>query len=240
MISVISPTVRLEGLEIVKQSLDKQTFKDFEWIVVSPFEYKDCDVWLEDPPKEDGDFWTLCKAWNKAYANAKGELIVNVQDLIFIPEDTLERFWWHYKANPKHLVTAVGDHYDSELKKVVWTDPRKRKDQGTYYEISPSDMEMSVNSIPKQAVIDCGGIDEEYDKGPGVQEKEMAIRLSVLGYKCYIDQEIEYKGIHHDRLTKDWDEKYWNVTAPLLQRHVREMLDVKRPLNVGNIDKYIE
>lgn len=242
MISVITPSVRKDGLPLVKRCLKAQTFKDFEWIVASPFEYRDCDLWLQDPPKKEGDFWTLCKAWNNAYAHAKGDLIVNIQDMIWFPPDTLQRFWKHYMNNPKALVTAVGNHYDhldqngiptSE----VWKDPRI--ENGGHYRVNNVDMEMSVCSVPKQAILDCGGIDEEYDKGPGIQEKEMCLRLEVLGYEMWLDRDIEYRGIKHPRLTKDWDEKYWGVTAKLYEKHVKDLVNIVRPLNVGNIEKYL-
>lgn len=240
-ISVITPTVRPKGLSTVEKSLNKQTVP-FEWIVVSPDKYhKEIkvkpDLLLSDPPKEEGDFWTLCKGWNKAYAHSKGELIINIQDHISFPKNTLERFWKRYVQNPRALVTAVGDHYKGGKK--VWDDPRKRMDQGYFYRIDNPDMEMSMCSIPRRAIWECGGIDEEYDKGPGVQEKEMCLRLEVLGWEMWIDQTIEYKAEEHGRLTEDWDDKYWSVTAPMYKRHVQEMLNVERPLNVGNIEKYL-
>lgn len=240
MISVITPSVRPEGLLVVQKSLSRQTHKDFEWVVVSPFEYEGADVWLKDPPKKEGDFWQLCKAWNLAYSKAKGELIVNVQDMIWFPPDMLEKFWQHYRDNPRSLVTAVGDQYDSidsrgVPENAVWQDPRKRSDQGTFYEINFPDMEMAVASVPKQAILDCGGLDEEYDKANGVQEKEMCMRLSHLDYTFWIDQTIEYKAIKHPRLTENWDEYYWKVTAPLFKKHGLEFLEGKRPLNVGYV-----
>lgn len=239
-VSVITPSVRPEGLEIVKKCLKRQTFTDFKWIVVSPFEYKDCDLCLKDPPKRDGDFWSLCKAWNLAYSKAQGKLIVNIQDLIWFPPDMLEKFWFHYQRNPKALVTAVGHQYQDtdargEPTNLVWQDPRIRSDQGSFYEINFPDMEMAVASIPKQAILDCGGLDEEYDKANGVQEKEMCMRLSHLDYTFWIDQTIEYKAIKHPRLTEDWDKHYWEVTAPLFKQHGLDFLEGKRPLNVGYV-----
>lgn len=243
LISVITPSVRPEGLEMVRKCLRRQDFTDFEWIVVSPFEYEQADLWLKDPEKRDGDFWNLCKAWNYAYSQAQGELIVNVQDLIWLPPDTLSRFWNHYRGNPKALVTAVGNQYASVDENgvpqtVVWQDPRMRTDFGTFYEVAPSEMEMAVCSIPKQAIYDCGGIDEEYDKGPGAQEKEMCYRIDKLGYKMFIDQTIEYKAVQHGRLTDDWDEKYFKVTTPLFTRHMMELADGSRTLNVDCLKKY--
>jgi glycosyltransferase involved in cell wall biosynthesis len=244
-ISVITPSVRPEGLNIIEKCLKRQTFKDFEWIVVSPKElHKKInvkpDLLLADPPKNEGDFWTLCKAWNLAYNKARGKLIVNIQDMIWFKPDLLERFWNHYEKSRDILVTAVGDHYSDtdergEPINLVWQDPRKRIDQGTFYEIYFPDMEMSVCSIPKKALIDCGGIDEEYDKANGIQEKEMCMRLSHLNYKFYIDQSIEYKAIHHGRLTDNWDDHYWKVTTEMFKKHAKLFMQDKKPLNVGYV-----
>lgn len=241
-ISVITPSVRLDGLEIVRKSLRRQDFEDFEWIVTSPFEYKDCDLWLPDPPKREGDFWNLCKAWNNAYAHAQGELIVNVQDHIWLPPDSLTRFWLHYENDPKALVSAVGNHY-SQLdsrgvpENLVWQDPRMESDK-SFEKSEPPKMEMSVCSVPKKAIIECGGIDEEYDKGPGVQEKEMCFRLMMLGWQMYIDRGIEYRAIAHGRLTEDWDEKYFGVIAPMFTKHMHDLLNGGRKLNIGCLERY--
>lgn len=245
MISVITTTVRPKGVEITQKCLRRQTHTDFEWIVVAPRQiHKELtvtpDTLLADPPKKKGDFWSLCKAWNLGYATAKGELVVNIQDMIWFPPDTLERFWIHYQNNPRSLVTGVGDHY-SDLDErgvptnVVWKDPRKRLDQGSFYEINFPDMEMCVASIPKQAVLDCGGIDEKYDRANGIQEKEMCMRLGRLDYRFYIDQSLEYRAIRHPRLTEDWDKHYWEVSAPIFKQDGLDFLSGKRGVNVGYV-----
>lgn len=282
MISVITPTVRPDGLEIVRKCLKRQDFEDWEWIIVSPVPWAVCNetrdgfgmenyefskptngyfgdsytsVWddgrgsgdvliTQDPPKEKDDFWTLCKGWNKAYARARGELIVNIQDLIWFPPDTLSKFWTHYQLNSKRLVGALGHQYSNvdengKPQNIMWTDPRWKSDI-SFEKVSPSEMEMTMCSIPKQALLDCGGIDEEYDKANGAQEKEMCFRLRELGYEMYLDHSIEYRAIHHERLTKDWDEVYLNKTTPLFVRHMQELEIGRRTLNVNNLLKYVE
>jgi hypothetical protein len=242
-ISVITPTVRPDGVEIIRKCLNRQDFDDFEWIVASPFEYKECDLWLKDPPKREDDFWNLCKSWNQAYAHAKGDLILNVQDKIWFPQDTLSRFWFHFENNPKALVGAIGHQYSGHDEhgkpiNIVWADPRWRGDI-SFQEVAPSEMEMTMCSVPKKAVWDCGGIDEAYDKGPGAQEKEMCFRLRELGYQFFIDHTIEYRAEQHPRLTKDWDDKYRTVITPLFVRHMIELGRKERTLNVGNLLKYL-
>lgn len=247
-ISVITPSVRPEGLKVIRKCLSRQDFTDFEWVVVMPEELwpqlkVSPNVLLTDPPKREGDFWSLCKAWNLAYSQANGQLVVNIQDWVWMPPNTLSAFWSHFVASPRAIVTAIGNQYEKfdergEPENIVWQDPRKRDDQGSFYKCEHSDVEMTVCSIPKQALVDCGGIDEEYDKGPGLQEKEMILRMMVLGYEPYIDQSIEYKALYHPRLTSDWDQKYKDITQPLYKRHVAELLKAERTLNVDSLRRY--
>lgn len=250
-ISVVTPSVRPEMLAIVEKCLDRQTFTNFEWLVIGPralfepescFPKKNADAWefIEEPSKRAGDFYRLSGAFNAGFQTAKGELIVTIVDGIWFPPDTLERLWNHYQANPKGLVTTVGHQYDQldqygKPTNMMWQDPRARLDQGSFYEVAPSEMEMCIASMPRQAILDCGGIDEEYDKGPAVGEKEMCWRLDKLGYKFYIDQTIEYRAIHHPRLSSNWDEMYKKVTTPIFIKHMNELQLGQRTLNVGYV-----
>ena len=251
MISVLTPTVRPQGLQMVARCLRRQDFTDFEWIVVAP---KEMDIEIEkylvnyphplvlaEPEKREGDFYNLNKAWNTAYAKAKGDLIVNIVDLIWFPPDTLTRLWYHYQANPKGLVSAIGHQYaketDGKPVNQVWTDPRINNSDKTFFSVMPSEMEMCLCSIPKQAILDCGGLDEVYDKGAALGEKEMCWRLNLLGYNFFIDKGIEYRAMKHDRLkgSEEWDKAY-KITREIFRKHYKEMEEGTRALNVGFID----
>jgi len=230
-ISIITPSVRLEFLDIVQKCLARQTFDDWEWIVVSPFEYKTHAIWVPDPAIREGDYYRLNGAWNAAFRKAKGELVVSIVDGLWFPPDTLERFWDHYEDNPKACVTTIGHQYDTVVydkpENMVWRDPRAREDQGSFYEVPESEMELCVASFPMQAVIDVGGVDEEYDKGAACSEKEMMLRMYTAGYKLYIDQTIEYRAIQHPRISKEWDEKYI-IACRLFDKHRKEIADGTR------------
>jgi glycosyltransferase involved in cell wall biosynthesis len=246
MISIITPTTRPEMLPIIQKCLRRQDFEDWEWIIVSPKDINTVKptLLLKDPPKEKGDFWTLCKGWNTAYAHAKGDLIVNIQDGIWFPPDVLSKFWFHYQNQPRILVSAIGHQYDEfdDLgmpTNKIWHDPRS-KTGITFEEVPPSEMEMVMCSIPKTAILECGGIDEEYDTCNGAQEKEMCWRLNKMNWDFYIDHTIEYRAIHHPRLTENWDDVYKNKTTPLFVRHMTELTAGTRTLDVNNILKYVE
>lgn len=245
-ISVITPAVRAEMLPIIEKCLRRQDFESWEWIITSPIEITSVkpNLLLKDPPKQKDDFYTLCKGWNQAYAHAKGELIVNIQDGLWFPPDILSKFWYHYQNKPRILVSAIGHQYDSfddrgvPINK-VWHDPRS-KTGITFEEVPPSEIEFCMNSIPKLALIECGGLDETYDIGPAVAEKEMCWRLNKMNWDFYIDHTIEYKAIHHPRLTNNWDDLYFKKITPLFTKHMTELTAGTRKLNVDNILKYLE
>lgn len=214
-ISVIIPTIR--DTSINEKCLARQTFTDFEVIIQRP-----------EGNKPEGLLYTLNRDLNKALKKAKGELIISYQDLIEIKPDCLERFWFHYTNNPNACVGAVGDQYSSLDPPIkVWTDPRKRMDFGSFYELNPIDIEFTLCAVPRQAFFDVGGFDEEFDKYAALSEKELMYRIDKLGYKSYIDQTIEYRALKHERLSKDWDQRYF-AGFPYYEKCLKEVREGKR------------
>lgn len=219
-ISVITPTVRPEGLVLVQKALRGQSFHDFEWIIVysglhtnilekTGFTGFDSKIVL-DPGKKKGDIWSLNKAYNAGIRVAKGELIVSWQDYTFSKSGTLETFWQHYLDEPKTLVSAVGNKYESDSWDVMtWKDPREREDIGSFYPCYFQDIEWNLCSIPKQALYDVGGFDEGLDKWYGMDGYSVNERILDLGgYDFKLDQSIKSYSLEHGRLGgKDWDKK---------------------------------
>ena len=214
-------------LPIVKKCLERQTFKDYEWLVVGPIK----EANIKEPVKREGDYYRLNGAWNNAYNAAQGKLIVSIVDGLWFPSDTLEKLWNHYLSNPKSCVTTIGHQYDrienGKPEHMVWRDPRARTDLGTFYEVGHNEMELCVASFPRQAVIDVGGVDEEFDRYAALSEKEMMARMYKAGYKTYIDQTIEYRAIKHDRLSKEWDQRY-QAGWPYYEKCIKEINEGKR------------
>lgn len=197
-ISVITPTVRLEGLKLVEKALNRQTFRDFEWIIQQP------------EGKTEG-VWSLNKDYNKAIRKSKGKLIVSWQDWTYAKPDTLEKFWFHYQNEPNTLITAVGNKYSDESWTVkTWQDPRERQDQGTFYPCYFNDIEFNLCSIPKEALYSVGGFDESMDIFYGMDGFSVVDRLNLLGgYDFKIDQTIKSFSLEHGRLNPKWDELNW-------------------------------
>lgn len=223
-ISVITPTVRPEGLRIVEQALARQTFEDFEWLICSPIcpkEAKTTDYsinWIEDDA--EGGFWTLNRAYNKLFKAAGGELIVSLQDFVYINPDSLEKFWYAYEET-KGCISGTGHQYDKvgENGKPfnrIWDDPRKTDKYGTFYECNWQDIEWNWAAIPRRYIFEAGGMDEQLDfLGYGGDQLQLMERINDLGYKSFLDQTNESFTLRHDR-SKHGGQHHWDENHVVL------------------------
>jgi len=210
LISIITPTIRKEGLDIVKLALKRQTFKDFEWLIGSPFDPEINEArWIVDDFK--GLTWTFNRISNKLLKSAKGDLIVSWQDYTFADADALEKFARHYLINNKILVSGVGNKYKKvypELGEQIWQDPRINNNYGTFYECYPVDWEANFAMAPKQSFYDIGGYDEYLDNYFSMDNVSVVERIDDLKkYKFYLDQTIKSYSLMHNR-PEGWDEKH--------------------------------
>ena len=198
-ISVLLPTIRPEGLPMPTSCLGRQTFTDFELIVSMPQAMHDkvrlADPrarLVADPPKVEGDFYGLNKAWNNLVREAKGELLVFCVDNIWFEDDALECFWKLHEEHPDWCISSWGAHYRKISKagvpEVLWQEETRGEymqkalgDQWDGYSIFPEYFELAFASVPRQALVGVGGFDERYDQGAGWSEKELALRLAKAG-----------------------------------------------------------
>ena len=120
-ISVIMPTARdeypiigmpnLRFLEPTLKSLRRQSFKDFEFIMVDAFyddrsyDFSNLSFPVKHIPIDprhrfwlDRGRWNVCGQLNTALIHAEGELIVRVDDCSEFDDDFLSRFWETYES----------------------------------------------------------------------------------------------------------------------------------------------
>lgn len=164
-ISVLTPSIRCEGLKIVQQSLEKQTFTDFEWLVEIGIPGKGHD---------------LNKSYNRMLRRAKGELIVSTQDYVKARPDYLQRFWEAYMKHPDTFLTApVGKVDNLEYTgSAVW-------DWRAYEDAKPDwkCWEIDSGAAPLAALKAIGGFDEELDQYWSCDNLNVGKRASLAGYK---------------------------------------------------------
>lgn len=154
-ISVITPTIRPDGLMMVQQCLQQQGFQDFEWLTEIGF-----------PEKSD-----LNAALNRMVRRARGELLVFYQDFIFVEKDCLQNFWNAYQENKKGFFTGClnGDwRKDAVGKKLQFTD-----------------WEIDLGACSKEAMFKIGGFDETLDEFWGFDNVNAGLRADMAGYEIY-------------------------------------------------------
>lgn len=187
-ISVVTPSIRPEGLEVVKECLSRQTFTDFEWLT---------EIGL-------GKVHDLNQAYNRMLRRAKGELIVFYQDFIMIPDDGLEKFWNEYQKDKNYFITApVGKGHDNPK----W-DWRAFK----YEDVGFQGWEIDWGCAPKEALFKIGGFDEELDKHWSFDNVDVAYRAQKYHYKfkCIENKATAYD---HDKHIKHPFRENFNPSA---------------------------
>lgn len=189
-ISVVTPTIRPQGLEVVRDSLTKQTFTDYEWLVE-----------INTTGKHD-----LNSAFNKMLKRAKGELIVFLQDYIKIEEDGLQKFWDFYKENPDTFFTGpVG-------KVTKWGDEPQWDWRIEREDIVWNECEFDWGAAPKKALDDIGGFDERLDQWWSFDNVSVGKRAGLCGYKFACLPEVRAVALDHDLHEKHPFREKWNPT----------------------------
>lgn len=177
-ISVLTPTIRPAGLEIVKECLKRQTFTDFEWVT---------EVGL-------GIEHDLNQAWNRMIKRANGELVVFYQDFIKIGDDGLEKFWKQYQKDDGNVMyTAPVGKVDKweDNPRWDWRFHRKNAD------VSYNECEMDWGASPVWILRDVGGFDETLDKYWSFDNPNLCFRASQRG--------ITFKNLDNDAIALDHD-----------------------------------
>lgn len=212
-VSIITPTIREKGLKLIDTSLQNQTFKDYEWLIGSPFEPKGLKTpfrWIKDDYK--GGFWSLNRIYNELFRQSQGKIIVTWQDFIWTYPNGLEKFVLAVDKKDA-VVSGVGDQF-TELDRYgkpvfqVWGDPRRTEEFGSFYECFWEDCEWNWAAFPKEAVYEVGGMDEELDfLGYGGDQYQICERMADIGVRFFLDQTNESRTLRHGRV-KDWDQNH--------------------------------
>ncbi len=264
-ISVITVTNRPGSIDVTWGALKKQKFQDFEWILadelydwrkeeVKKYTENDPRVKHIKAPKKGQGLWALNRGYNAALQAATGELIVSLQDYIWIRGDGLGRFWDLYKGlPPKSLVTGAGHKTSSpsgvhgkpeERKITIYGSPYTGRPVGTIYEyderlagekalqeINPSWWELNWCMAPRQLFLDLGGFEERHDMDFfGCDNLSIAYRAEQLEYRFYLDKENECIGFPHTKYfprAEGWEEKHGRHGEFI--KWYREWLEADRP-----------
>jgi len=222
-VSVLYVTKRSGGMDILKGNLDRQTFRDFEVVMVDGLDRDMAmlTVFLNGVGPDFRQFRDpqagVWAAHNAGLRHCAGQYVVFLQDYIWIRANGLERFVAAQEARPG-FYTGVGNvgegpkkanesdltiwsqPYYGPPERVRWEDPRLGAWTGQIVEITPDLWENNWACAPRDALMELGGFDEQFDKGWGWAEKELAARAQAIGCKLYMDTGNRCMAWYHD----DW------------------------------------
>lgn len=209
LVSVLTVTKRVGWENIAIESIKKQDFKDFEWIIVTE---KDIDprlnqyaTVLKAPPKTRKI--NLSASTNYGLKHCKGTYVIFYQDFIELPE-----YCFSYLvalADRNTFVTTVTRNPDGveEDPRYTWQDEVRLCD--------PSEWEINVGLAPMGVLHDIGGFDETYDDGWGWENCNVAERAALTGHRFLLDERNRPQLIFHKKepdldstlkLNADWHE----------------------------------
>jgi glycosyltransferase involved in cell wall biosynthesis len=212
-ISVVCVTNRKGAYKFLLDQLNKQTFKDFELIVADdsglyPVVQHHNPKWFQPRQKEVGDVWNINKAYNDCLDKVEGELIVFLQDFIWIPANGLQRFWDDYQIYPEALITGVGHKAVNGIIGISEVDDRMFGEPGLH-EGTFSHYELNWASCPTKL---APRFDEDMDKNYGGENQVFAIKANA---DIYIDRSNICVGYSQEEVggrPADWEEKHFNKT----------------------------
>lgn len=169
-ISVVTPSIRPDGLRVMQECLANQTFKDFEWLVELGI------------PNQGHD---LNASFNRMLKRAKGELIVFYEDYTKISPDALEKFWKAYQEHPTTFFTAPLGKVNEWGGTVSWDWRSWKQDdyQTDYTNCNWNSWEIDWACAPKSALYAIGGFDEELDKYWSADNVNTGCRADLAGFK---------------------------------------------------------
>ena len=253
-ISVLYVTNRPGGFDVLRGNLERQTFRDFDLVIVDGYAHREPVVpctftYLSDPPRRENAVTNLRAACNEGLRRCEGEYVVFLQDYIWIPASGIERFvcaqekergfytgGGNIGEGPEKVddgsFTIWGEPYYGPPERIRWEDPRIGMSNGPL-RASPDAWEDNWACAPRDALMELGGYEEEYDLG-GLTwgEKELASRAEALGYPIIIDTTNRCMAWWHDGFWPNPLKRAPDRNELLFRRHQAELKAGRRVLRL--------
>lgn len=213
-ISIILPTKRYGGLNITFDGLGRQTYRDFEVIIIDDTpedrsgecqRYADLYNLKVKCLRGKPNYWRsnrlICNARNTGLIHAEGELIVFMDDYIWVPPTFLQRHYETYKNTPFCLIgQSWACEYQEQLPSEKPLDIRTREDGRTTQRAEWPDclggwFYCQNASAPLEKIIEINGFDEEFDLTLE-EDIDLGQRLTRVGARFLFKGEPDVTAYH--------------------------------------------
>ena len=247
-IDVFTPTLRHDGLKIVGKCLERQTFKNFRWVIVDE-DYslkwasenlsKNLDIiYLPAKIQSPKRKYRIMNARNTPIPFFDAPLIVELQDYHWFPVHTLEKFKEIYFRDPMALVSAYYSivtfhNYEKAMESDVLMDEDVeiidrtcRYDpslKGDYLIVAPeySGYEMNISSIPLAILKAISPLEESLDDGYQSDPHYIAMKAMEIG--CHIVVALCLKGYSFEHKLFEGRPDGWQDDSKINQDKLRSL-----------------
>jgi len=216
-VSIITPTNRRGWWNIMADNLSKQTYKNFEWVIVDDYK-TDRSIMASEYAKKYGldikyvrgkkravaRTYGLVNANNTGFQNSTGELMVLLQDFILISPTSIEELVSVHRKNPDCLIAPVDMYFTPKIKPDIESEDWFRgnldvkgkfmrrnvriQNKELRYSQNPYDFEQNFGAIPRNIAEALGGWWEFFDEGLGFDNTDFAYRALRSGFRIMIDE----------------------------------------------------
>lgn len=224
-ISVILPTARhdypiigqpyLNMLEITINCLIKQTFKDFELIVVDalipnrnfpfdkiPIDCKHVPVHPNHRFWLDRKMWNVCGTLNTGLIHAEGELIVRIDDCSEFQTNFLNQIWTEYQSDlwlqGMHNRFLRGRPAKNDNGNIIRDSRIPIVESSGGRLIGPPQWMYGYSTFTLKAALKVNGFDELFDGDYGQEDQDFGNRIDMAGYKNKILLDCKHQVIEHE------------------------------------------
>ena len=242
-VSVITVTSRPGSIDVTWDALRGQTWQDFEWVLCDELHdrrHEEVAAFVDDgrlrhvpAPRRDDGLWTLNRSHNEALRHCRGELVVSLQDYIWVEPDGLERFWAAHRdaagrafvcgVTATYALPAPVDRLDGEV--TIFAEPCTgaptellRVDESRYRfppglsAVTPFGWELNWAAAPLDALLDVGGFAEDHDRDfYSYDNVTVAVIADRLGYRFLVDRDAVCRALDHGGIfpkPDDWEERH--------------------------------
>lgn len=217
LVTIFTPTIREGFWNLMANNIAAQSYENIEWVIVDDHKQNRVKTAKKYADKYGLNIryfhgisgkkrtYSLVKANNKALEEAKGEIIVFLQDFVLMTPDGISKIVNVYNHHPNDLIALPDVYYSPKVtpnleNKEDWFDGEidvagkfLRKNQriqnrGFRETSSFYDWEANYGAIPTKVARDLGGWWEFFDEALGFDNTEMAYRALATGHKIYIDE----------------------------------------------------
>jgi len=224
-------TYRPGGFDILADSLNHQTYKNYELIVIDDYPGRNLKSWLEEqgipvayygPMKEKvlkDTTYSQANIMNTALLYTTGDIFIICNDYQWLPPDSFER--WNFYFNTyglKCLVSACGEEFECPNPSIigdvsVWSPPFTGNFDmfgGSHLQI-PEEFETFYTAIPTQYLLDINGFDERADYWCVFFYQSILSQAKLNGMWIMVDRGHFVKMINH----RPWSiggSRLWYIT----------------------------